>query len=183
MERAVEKVKDRLLRAVIALERAKIDYAVAGGNAVAAWVARVDEAAVRNTRDVDILIRREDLARTIVVLEEAGFVHRHVSGLDLLLDGPDASARDAVHLVFANELVRAGEPGPNPDVTDSENADLFKIVSLRALVQMKLTAWRDKDRVHLRDLIEIGLVDRTWSDRLPAELAERLNLLLDDPLG
>ena len=44
-----------------ALEGAGIPYAVAGGNAVASWVARVDEAAVRNTQDVDILIRREDL--------------------------------------------------------------------------------------------------------------------------
>jgi hypothetical protein len=34
---------------------------VAGGNAVAAWVATVDPSAVRNTQDVDILLRRADL--------------------------------------------------------------------------------------------------------------------------
>ena len=50
MVRAVEKVKDRLLRATAALEKAGVPYAVVGGNAVAAWVARVDEAAVRNTQ-------------------------------------------------------------------------------------------------------------------------------------
>jgi hypothetical protein len=49
MIRAVEKVRQRLQRAVAALEAAGIPYAVAGGNAVAAWVSRVDEAAVRNT--------------------------------------------------------------------------------------------------------------------------------------
>jgi hypothetical protein len=63
MERAVEKVRQRLLRATAALERAKVLYAVAGGNAVAAWVSRVDEAAARNAQDVDILIRRGDLHR------------------------------------------------------------------------------------------------------------------------
>ena len=59
MIRAVEKVRARLDRAVAALEGAGIPYAVAGGNAVAAWVSRVDEAAVRNTQDVDILLRRD----------------------------------------------------------------------------------------------------------------------------
>src|SRR5271157_6455837 len=49
MVRAVEKVRIRLLRAATALEQAKVPYAVVGGNAVAAWVARMDETAVRNT--------------------------------------------------------------------------------------------------------------------------------------
>ncbi len=49
MVRAVEKVRDRLRRATAALTAAEIQFAVVGGNAVAAWVARVDEAAVRNT--------------------------------------------------------------------------------------------------------------------------------------
>ena len=39
-----------------------LPYAVVGGNAVAAWVSRVDQAAVRNTQDVDIVLRRADLA-------------------------------------------------------------------------------------------------------------------------
>jgi hypothetical protein len=60
MVRAVEKVRERLLRATAALENASIPYAVCGGNAVAVWVTRVDESAVRNTRGVDILIRRSD---------------------------------------------------------------------------------------------------------------------------
>jgi len=56
MVRAVERVRERLCRAVAALEAAEVPYAVAGGHAVAAWVSRVDEAAVRNTQDVDILV-------------------------------------------------------------------------------------------------------------------------------
>ena len=48
---------------------------------------------------------------------------------------------------------------------------------------MKLTSYRDKDRTHLRDLIEVGLVDASWISRLPAELAPRLQSLLDNPEG
>ena len=48
---------------------------------------------------------------------------------------------------------------------------------------MKLTSFRDKDRVHLRDLIEVGLVDATWAARLPSKLAARLQDLLDNPEG
>ena len=106
MERAVEKVRQRLLRAASALEQAGVPYAVVGGNAVAAWVSRVDEAAVRNTQDVDILIQRNDLPAAIEAMSKAGFIHRHAAGIDMLLDGPQAKARDAVHLVFAGEKVR-----------------------------------------------------------------------------
>jgi hypothetical protein len=52
-----------------------------------------------------------------------------------------------------------------------------------ALVRMKLTSFRDKDRTHLRDLIEVGLVDASWVSRLPSELGARLRHLLDNPEG
>ena len=180
---AVEKVRQRLLRAAAALRTAGVPYAVAGGNAVALWVSRVDEAAVRNTQDVDILLRRADLDAAKAGLETAGFVYRHVAGLDVFLDGPDAKPRDAVHIVFANEKVRPQELLPNPDVAESEQADLFCVISLEALVRIKLTAFRDKDRTHLRDLIDIGLLDAQWLTRLPSVLADRLRLLLETPEG
>ncbi len=183
MARAVGKVYERLLRATAALERAGIAYAVAGGHAVAAWVARVDESATRNTRDVDILIRRTDLEAVKNALEKAGFVYHHSSGVDLFLDGSEAKARDALHVVFAGEKVRPHEPLPNPDVTDSESADRFRVLSLPALVRLKLTAFRDKDRTHLRDLLDVGLIDAAWIARLPPELAARLQSLLDTPEG
>ncbi len=83
-----------------------MSYAVAGGNAVAAWVSRVDEAAVRNTQDVDLL-----------------------------------------------------------------------------LVRMKLTSFRDKDRTHLRDLIDVGLIGPEWCGKLAPQLAGRLQQLIDTPEG
>ena len=189
MIRAVEKVRERLLRAAQALEKARVPYAVAGGHAVAAWVSRKDEAAVRNTRDVDILLRRTDLEAAKTALAEAGFVYRRVAGLgmpggmDVFLDGPDASIRDAVHVVPAGEKVRPDSLLPAPDVTEAEEADQFRLVSLPALVRMKLTSFRDKDRTHLRDLIELGLVSSAWLDQVPEELRSRLRDLLDHPEG
>ena len=184
MSNAVEKVRQRLLRAASALNQAKVLYAVADGNAVAAWVSRVDEAAVRNTQDVDIVLRRADLPAARTALEQAGFVHRHVANLDMFLDGPDAKARDAVHIVFAAEKVRADYAASAPDVSESEETETFRLLSLDALVQMKLTSFRDKDRVHLRDLIDVGLVDESWLKQpMPAALRARLQELLDNPEG
>jgi hypothetical protein len=183
MVRAVEKVRERLLRATRALEQARVPYAVAGGNAVAAWVSRVDEAAVRNTQDVDLLLRRADLERAAAALAGAGFPHRSAAGVELFLDGPRARARDAVHIVFAGEKVRPAYVLPAPDVSESEVTPVFRLLSLEALVRMKLTSFWDKDRTHLRDLIDVGLVDRSWTRRLPAALAGRIEQLLDTPEG
>jgi hypothetical protein len=183
MVRAVERVRERLLRATGALEQAQVSYAVVGGNAVAAWVSRVDESAVRNTQDVDILVRRADFDAVKGALESVGFQYRHSAGLDLFLDGPNAKARDAVHLVFSGEKVRAEEALPNPDVAESESAGPYKVLGLRALVQIKLTAFRDKDRTHLRDLLDVGLIDGSWGRHYPPELAERLQSLVDTPGG
>jgi hypothetical protein len=49
--------------------------------------------------------------------------------------------------------------------------------------RMKLTSFCDKDRMHLRDLLEVGLIDATWRERFPPELAARLQELLDHPEG
>jgi hypothetical protein len=183
MSNAVERVRRRLLRAARALDAAGVPYAVVGGNAVAAWVSRVDEGAVRNTRDVDVLLSRRDLPAARSALEGAGFVHRHVAGLDLFLDSPDGKARDAVHIVFAEERVRPSYPAPAPAVGESEATADFRLLSLEALVRMKLTSFRDRDRVHVRDLIDVGLVDAGWLQDLPPVLADRLRVLLENPEG
>jgi len=183
MIRAVERVRERLTRAVRALEANGVPYAVAGGNAVAAWVARVDEAAVRNTQDVDLILRRSDLEKAKPALSAAGFVYRHVKGIDMFLNGPAAKPRDAVHIVYAGEKVRTQDPSPAPDVTESEPTPAFRLLDLHALVRMKLTAFRRKDQVHLLDMLDVGLIDATWCDRLPAELADRLRHLIATPEG
>ena len=183
IERAVEKVKDRLRRVTIALERADIPYAVVGGNAVQIWVAQVDETAVRNTRDVDILIQRADLERAVETLGKEGFVYRHAAGVSMFLDGPDAKARDAVHVVFASEKVRPEYILPAPDLSEFELIRDTRTLRLEALVRMKLTSFRRKDQVHLQDMLDVGLIDETWLERFPAELRVRLQELIDTPDG
>lgn len=178
---AVEKVRERMLRATSTLERAGIAYAVIGGNAVAAWVGKVDEAAVRFTRDVDLLLRRDDLESAKKALEPVGFHYRHVRMIDMFLDGPDSKVRDAVHVIFASEKVRATDVCPAPDIAEVEQSEAFRVLTLDALVRMKLTAFRDKDRTHLRDMLDVGLIDSTWLERLGRELRSRLQELLDNP--
>jgi hypothetical protein len=183
MVEAVEAVRERALRATTALRDAGIPYAVAGGNAVAAWVARVDRAAVRNTQDVDILVRRADFDAVKAVLENTGFVYRHIHGIDCFLDSVNAHPRDAVHILYANEKVKPGDLAPTADVSESVKAENYDILTLQSLVRMKLTSFRDKDRTHLRDMIEVGLIDETWTGQFSSALAERLRQLLDDPDG
>ena len=178
---AVEAVQERLLRATAALEAAGVPYAVIGGNAVAVWVRRVDRAAVRNTQDVDILLRRSDLDAAKEALAPAGFVWRHVKGIDLFLDGPGAKAREAVHVIFANEKVRPEYFAATPDIAESERNVSFRVLALSALIRMKLTSFRIKDKMHLLDFIDIGLIDQSTVSTVPSELAPRLQELIDNP--
>jgi hypothetical protein len=180
---AAEKVKERLRRATRALDANGVPYAVAGGNAVAEWVARADEGAVRNTRDVDLLVRRNDLPAARIALEAAGFVYYQLLDVDMFIDGSQGRPSEAVHILFAGEKVRPNDEHPLPDLDESERAALFQVATLEAVVRMKLSAWRDKDRTHLRDLIGVGLLNTTWPARLPPPLSARLQQLLDDPNG
>lgn len=183
MERAVERVRSRLLRSTAALEAAGVPYAVVGGNAVMAWVEQADEAAVRFTQDVDLVLRREDLDRAREALSKAGFVYRRAAGIEMFLDGPGAKARDAVHVIFAGEKVRPEYLTPVPDVAESVSFKSYRVLALEAVVRMKLTSYRDKDKMHVRDMIGVGLVDAAWPARYPPELAARLQHLLDTPDG
>jgi hypothetical protein len=181
MERAVLKVRERLLRASGALQAEGIEYAVVDGNAVGAWIELVDESAVRATPDVDLVVRRVDFERVKGALANVGFLYRHAAGVDMFLDGPDAKSRDAVHVVFSGEKVRHDYVAAVPDVSESTSFTAFRVLDLEPLVRMKLTSYRDKDRTHLRDLIGVGLIDSTWPARFSPELAVRLKHLLDTP--
>jgi hypothetical protein len=176
---AVEDVRERACRAAAALRQAGIPHVVIGGHAVAAWVARVDREAVRNTKDVDLLVRRADFPKVVESLQAVGFVHQYISGLDLFLDGPEGSVRSGIHIAFAGEKIRSDDPAPIPDVTESEPGPDFPVPTLDALVRMKLTSFRLKDQVHLLDLLGVGLIDEGWCNGYPAELAARLREVID----
>lgn len=183
IESAVEKVKDRMRRVTTALNEAEIPYAIIGGNAVQHWVAQVDESAVRNTQDVDIILNESDLERAIAALEPSGFIFRRSAVESKFLDGPNAKARDAVHVIFAGRKVREEYPEPVPDIDQYSLMGAARTLPIEKLITMKLTSFRDKDRVHVRDMISIGIIDENWLDRFSPILRERLQTLLNDPDG
>ncbi|MDR3691565.1 MAG: nucleotidyltransferase family protein [Fimbriimonas sp.] len=179
--RAEERVQARLVRVTRLLGKAQIPYAVIGGHAVAAWVATKDESLVRATRDVDVLVKPEDLERIREVLEKDGFVYRHVAEMDIFLEDRDAKAGDGVHLIFEGRKVRPDHVLPAPQVDDSGIGELFSVIPLESLVRTKLVAWRRKDQVHLLDLLGAGVIDPSWPQRFQDPLRSRLQELIDNP--
>ncbi len=179
MNEAFQKVQERLRRATAILEHSGLPYAVIGGNAVIHWINQANPAAYRFTQDVDVLIRREDLPGVTKAMEAAGFRYRHVRGIDLFLDGPVNKVQDAVHLLFAGEKVRPNDLAPTPSVEESIPGEAFQVLGLEALVRMKLTSYRLKDQTHLDDMLQVGLIDKSLKERLPTELAERFQAILD----
>jgi hypothetical protein len=144
-------------------------------------VAQVDESAVRNTQDIDILLRRDDLDAASAALTAAGFKQRHVRGITMFLDGDRSRVRDAVHVIFAGEQVRPDDQSESPDVADWHVLNGFRTLRLEPLVRLNLTTFTLDDRVDLQDMLEIGLIDQTWCSRFSPELASRLQLLIDNP--
>lgn len=172
---AVERVERCLRRVTAALNAAGISYAVVGGNAVAAWVARADPSATRSTKDVDLLVRRADLDRVMAVISGLGFERQDLRSPVLFVDPGEPSRRAGVRLVWADEHVRPSYTVPAPSVDEAElDPEGFRVLSLPALVRMKLTSYRDIDRVHVADLLSVGLIDESVRRALPAELRERL---------
>jgi hypothetical protein len=178
---ALDRVTDRLRRITAALEGADVPYALIGGQAVALWVATRDPAAVRTTKDVDILLRRDDLPRARAAALTVNMDYFEVVGVGMFLECDDPNPRQAVHLVWAAEKIRPEYPLPAPSIDQRQALEPgTQVVSLPALVQMKLLSNRDQDRLHLRDLIEVGLVTRSFVADLPQELATRLEALLTE---
>lgn len=179
---AIERVQARLRKATAALEKAGIPYAVVGGNAVAAWVGRVDPGATRATKDVDILVRRVDLPRVSAAITALGFAREDLRDIVLFTDPDEPSKKSGVHLVWANERLRPSYTVSSPDVSESErDPEGFSVVKLAALVRMKLTSFRPVDQVHVQDMMSVGLLTPEVRRELPAELLERLATLETAP--
>ena len=180
---AMDKVRERMDRACAALSAAKVPYAVIGGNAVAAWVATKDEGAVRNTRDVDILLDPSDADAATEALAAVGFHRIKTMDVTMFLDGEDGKPSQAVHVIWAGQKVRADYAVVAPTIDRARDIDGKQIVELVELVRMKLVSNRRKDQVHVLDMIGVGLIDATWLNEFEPHLRQRLQQLLDDPDG
>jgi hypothetical protein len=181
---AMQRVEERLRKVCAALDASRIPYAVCGGNAVAAWIATVDPGATRTTKDVDVLVNRSDLERITATLEDIGFVREDLRSITLFVDPNEPNRKTGVHLIWAGERVRPSyvHAAPTPDEA-VRIEDRFAVLSVAALVRMKLTSLRDIDRVHVADLKSAGLIDEQIHRVLPADLRERLDRIVpDDPI-
>ncbi|HUP81563.1 MAG TPA: hypothetical protein VM260_23635 [Pirellula sp.] len=178
---SMDRVELRLRKTIKILESIGIPFAIVGGNAVRIWVAQVDPGAVRATNDVDVLIRPEDLEQVKRAMAENGYHYRKAAGLDMFLEGKDDSVRYAIHIVLANRIVKQDDYESNPDVEPSEYGDGIRTLPLERLVRMKLNSFRLKDRVHLLDMIQVGLLDENWIIKFPDPLGERLRSLIENP--
>ncbi|HMN40214.1 MAG TPA: nucleotidyltransferase family protein [Phycisphaerales bacterium] len=172
---AIERIQQRLRKVAAALDAAKIPYAVVGGNAVASWVGRVDQGATRATKDVDILVRRDDTPRITAVITALGFSREDLRDIVLFIDPEEPSKKSGVHLVWANERIRPSYTVLSPTVDEAvRDPEGFLVIDLPALVRMKLTSFRPIDQVHVADMLSVGLIDATVRALLPAELLARL---------
>jgi hypothetical protein len=128
---ALDDVTARLQRICRALGDASVPFALVGGQAVALWVATTDPAAVRTTKDVDLLLRRQDLAKARAAAVSAGMDYFEVMGVGMFLDREDPNPRHAVHLIWAGEKVRPEYELPSPTVDDRQELSLgLPVVSL-----------------------------------------------------
>jgi len=178
---AMDDVTARLRRICAALTEKSVPFALVGGQAVALWVTTRDPAAVRTTKDVDVLIQRGDLPRARAAAIAANMDYFELLGVGMFLEREDPNPRHAVHLVWAGEKVRPEYELPSPQIDEREELSPgLPVVSLPGLVRMKLLSYRDRDRVHLTDMIEVGLIGREMLATLTPELARRLEVLLSE---
>ncbi len=172
---AVSRIERLLGNVARCLECAGVPYAVIGGNAVAAWVATVDEGAVRATKDVDILLRRSDLSSAAAALRAAGLSRYEVHGVTMFLEARRPNPKTGVHIVFAGEKVLPSSTYAAPDVAAPVRTKSgFLVIDVPSLLLMKLDAFRRIDQVHVEDLLTTGLINEDVIAGLPDDLRARL---------
>lgn len=178
---AVEKLQKTLFKITSFLEKGGIPYAVIGGNAVAAWVASVDESAVRTTKDIDLMFNRDDMANITNLFENMGFIREDLKGLTIFVDAIERNRRTGIHVVIAGDKVRPSYLYPAPDLSEiKKSKEGFIVIDLLPLIKMKLTSFRDKDRVHVGDMLSVGLITGDIKKNLPPDLLERLETVEKD---
>jgi hypothetical protein len=171
----IERLFAVLRRVADGLHNAGIEYRLVGGLGVFFHVDARDPVAARFTRDIDLAVSRRDIDAIRTALEPLGFAYRHATGVHMLLDSGNPKASNAIHLVFVNERVRPDylESVPtSPAITDL--AEGIALAPVSDLLLMKLTSFREKDRVHIRDMDSVGLITPAIEESLRPELKVRL---------
>lgn len=157
-----------------AFAAAGIEYRVVGGLAAYLYVEEAEADAGRLTKDIDILVRRQDLPGIAEAVEPFGLEYRHAAGVDMLVQKGAPSARRAVHMIFEGEKVRAEYSEPAAKIGGSREIQGIPVIPIADLVTMKLTSFRAKDETHINDLDEQGLITTEIESALSPLLRERL---------
>jgi len=157
-----------------AFSSAGIECRVVGGLATFLYVEESEADAGRLTKDIDIVVRREDLVRIAEAVEPFGLEYRHAAGVDMLVQKGQPSARRAVHMIFEGEKVRPEYLEPAAKIREGRTLQGIPVIPLADLVTMKLTSFRAKDEAHINDLDEQGLITPEIEGGLPLLLRERL---------
>jgi hypothetical protein len=157
-----------------AFASAGLDYRVVGGLAAYLYIEEREPDAGRLTKDIDIVVRREDLEAIAKAVAPFGLEHRHAAGVDMLVQTGSPSARRAVHMIFGGEKVRPEYSAPVPELGQYRSVRGIRLVPLTDLVRMKLTSFRAKDEAHINDLDEIGLITPEMEADLSPAQRQRL---------
>jgi hypothetical protein len=180
--RANEIVRERQATIVQALNDAGVPFALSGSNATFVWIATVDESATRQYRNVEFIIRRNDVENLVSAMNALGLTAEPNPHHILVRSMSNQRERWADRaLVAGNPYGNAG--GIVPSLTSAVVTRNLPALTLAALVDFQLCRWLRDDRVDLRDMIDVGLLDHAWPGHLRPELAPRLQELLDNPDG
>lgn len=157
-----------------AFASAGIEYRVVGGLAAYLYVEEREPDAGRLTKDIDITVRRGDLAGIAKAVEPFGLQHRRVAGEDMLVQAGQPSARRAVHMIFSGEKVREEYSEAAPEIGAYRVLQGVRLVPVEDLIRMKLTSFRLKDEMHVKDMDEAGVITQEIEVKLSPVQRERL---------
>ena len=161
---------------VKALREAGVSFEIVGGVAVNSHILPLHRSRSFVTRDIDVLLDRNDLERAAKAAEPLGYRAKKMMGGYTLIRLEQELA-EAVHLLFAGEKSKSTHLLPYPRLHPEERDFLgisVPIAPRRDLLQMELTSFRPKDLVHLEILDEAGLITPALEKDLPLVLRQRL---------
>jgi hypothetical protein len=145
---------DELLAVVRALDDGNVDYALVGGLAVGVW------GAPRATKDIDLLLRAEDVARAKAALRGCGYA------LEALpMQFSDGMQMQRISKLVDGQLVTVDlilvEHNLEPIWQSRERRAIegaqLSVVSREALIAMKVAAGRPQDQA---DVVKLTELDR-----------------------
>lgn len=175
-DQAMYSLHDDLAGITRVLGEAGVPYELIGGVAVLAHIMGRDRSRSFVTRDIDLLVSREDLDRLVSAAKAAGYQTRKIVGGYMVLR-PNQNPGEAVHIMFAGERSKSTQPFPHPAVAPVSMSFFgmrVPVAPLADLLRMKLNSFRAKDQPHLELLDETGLITEAVEAELPEALRERL---------